>query len=52
MMKGIPKISLSTPVIDLEVLCESVVGFENLKLNGFNLTNDVASQGWEITPTG
>lgn len=47
MMEEIPKISLSTPVTKLEVLCESILDFENLKLNGFDLTSDVVTQGWE-----
>lgn len=48
MMEGFPEISLSTSVNELEVLCESIVDFENLKLNGLDLTSDVATHGWEV----
>ncbi|XP_050876619.1 uncharacterized protein LOC127080334 [Lathyrus oleraceus] len=47
-MEGIPEISLSTPVDQLEVLCETIVDFYNLKRNGLDLSGDVATQGCEV----
>lgn len=44
MVEGIPEISLSTQVTDLEVLCESIVDFGNSKQNGFDLYGDVSVQ--------
>lgn len=46
-IESLPKITLSTPIDEIEVLFESILYFYNLKLNGFDLTRDVASQGWE-----
>lgn len=43
--KNFPKIKLSTLVVDLEVICESIVDFSNLKLNEFDLTGDVTTKG-------
>src|SRR3954464_11789119 len=34
------------PTEDLEVLCESVVDFENLKANGFHPDARILAQGW------
>lgn len=34
-------------VPELEVLCESIVDFDNLKLNEFDLFEDIAKQKWE-----
>lgn len=31
----------------MEVLCEMIVDFDNLKTNDYELTRDVKSQGWE-----
>lgn len=42
--ENFPEITLSTPVVDLEVLCESIVDFDNLKLNQFDITGDVITQ--------
>lgn len=39
-------INLSTPFEQLEVLCELVVDFENLKENGMDLTPELKNQGW------
>lgn len=41
------KLILTTPINELEVLCELLVGFENLKDNGLNLLSVVKFQGWE-----
>lgn len=46
-IESLPEITLSTPIDEIEVLFESILYFYNLKLNGFDLTKDVASQGWE-----
>lgn len=43
MMEHIPEISLSTLVDSLEVLYETIVDFDNLKYNGFDLLDDVAT---------
>ena len=40
-------IHLSTPFEGLDVLCESLVDFENLRRNGVDLTEDLHKQGWE-----
>ncbi|KAI5435958.1 hypothetical protein KIW84_022401 [Lathyrus oleraceus] len=40
-------IHLSTPFEGLDVLCESLVDFENLRRNGVDLTEDLRKQGWE-----
>lgn len=48
MMEGILKISLSTQVDELESLYETIVDFDNLKQNGFDLSDDVVTQGWEV----
>lgn len=39
------RINLSTPFEQLEVLCELLVDFENLKENGMNLTQELKNQG-------
>lgn len=39
-------INLSTPFEQLEVLCELLVDFENLKENGMNITPELKNQGW------
>lgn len=45
--EGIQEISLSLPIEDLEVLCEMIVDFDNLKANGYDLIGDVKTLGWE-----
>lgn len=42
-MEDILGVSLSNPVDELEVLYESIIDFENLKKNGFDLIGHVAS---------
>lgn len=42
-----PHINLATPFEKLEVLCESLVDFDNLKRNGVDLTEELKKQGWE-----
>lgn len=42
-----PELKLTTPTNKLEVLCELMVDFENLKDNGFDFLDDVKIQGWE-----
>lgn len=42
-----PHIHLATPFEKIEVLCESLVDFENMKQNGVDLTEDFKMQGWE-----
>lgn len=42
-----PEVTLSTPVDNLEVLCELLVEFDNMKDNGVNLLTVVIFQGWE-----
>lgn len=39
-------INLATPFEKMEVLCESLVDFENMKRNGVDLTEDLKKQGW------
>ncbi|XP_050916658.1 uncharacterized protein LOC127131797 [Lathyrus oleraceus] len=39
-------INLSTPFEKLEVLCELLVDFDNLKENGMELTQELKNQGW------
>ena len=41
-------INLSTPFEQLEVLCELLVDFENLKDNGMDLTTKLKHYGWLI----
>lgn len=36
-----PLINLTTPFEKLEVLCESLVDFDNIKLNGIDLTEEL-----------
>lgn len=43
----LPHINLATPFEKLEVLCELLVDFDNLKKNGMDLTEDLENQGWE-----
>lgn len=42
-----PHIHLATPFDKLEVFCESLVDFENMKRNGIDLTLGLRKQGWE-----
>lgn len=42
-----PHIILATPFDKLKVLCESLVDFDNMKLNGVVLTEELKKQGWE-----
>lgn len=42
-----PHIHLTTPFEKLEVLCESLVDFENMKQNGIDLSEELRRQGWE-----
>lgn len=42
-----PHIHLATPFEKLEVLCEYLVDFENMKRNGLDLTEELRMQGWE-----
>lgn len=42
-----PYINLATPFKTLDVLCESLVDFDNMKLNGVDLTEKLKKQGWE-----
>ena len=42
-----PHIHLATPFDKLEVLCESLVDFDNMKRNGIDLTEELRMQGWE-----
>lgn len=46
--KGLYEISLSTLVTNLEVICESIVDFENLNTNRFDLSLEVTAQKWEV----
>lgn len=41
-----PHINLVTPFEKLEVLCELLVDFDNLKRNGIDLTEELENQGW------
>lgn len=41
------ELTLTAPANELEVLCELMVDFENLKDNGFDLLSVVKIQGWE-----
>ena len=41
-----PSRMLLTPIDSLEVLCELIVDFINMKENGYDLTPDVEFQGW------
>lgn len=45
--ENLQEIKLSTLVDELEVLCVLIVDFNSLKRNGFDLSGDVATQGWE-----
>ena len=45
--EGLQEITLSTLVIELKVLCEMIIDFDNIKANGFDLTEGVKFQGWE-----
>lgn len=42
-----PQINLATPFDKLEVLCESLVDFKNMKRNGIDLTEELIKKGWE-----
>lgn len=39
--------NLSTPFDKLEVLCDLLVDFDNLKANGMDLTQELENQGWD-----
>lgn len=41
-----PHINLAMPFEKLEVLCESLVDFDNLKRNDIDLTEELEKQGW------
>lgn len=41
-----PHINLATPFEKLEVLCELLVDFDNLKRNVIDLTEELEKQGW------
>src|SRR4051812_19656473 len=41
-----PLKTCSIPPSEMEVLCESSVDFENLRLNGFNTDAETMAQGW------
>jgi hypothetical protein len=41
-----PHINLATPFEKLEVLCESLVDFDNMRRNGIDLTEELRNQGW------
>lgn len=41
-----PHINLVTPLEKLEVLCELLVNFDNLKKKGMDLTEEMVNQGW------
>lgn len=41
-----PHINLATPFEKLEVLCELLVDFDNLKENGIDLNQEMENQGW------
>ncbi|XP_050919789.1 uncharacterized protein LOC127137363 [Lathyrus oleraceus] len=42
-----PHIHLAMPFDKLEVLCESLVDFDNMKHNGIDFTEELRMQGWE-----
>src|SRR3954465_13759111 len=42
----VPLKTCSIPSTELEVLCESSVDFENLRIHGFNPTAETLAQGW------
>lgn len=39
-------VNLATPFEQLEVFCELLVDFDNLKENGMDLTQELKNQGW------
>lgn len=41
MKEGNQEITFSNPLTQLEVLCELLVDFDNLKANGFDLIDEV-----------
>ena len=43
-----PHINLATPFEKLDVLCESLVDFENMRRNGVDLIEELRKQGWGI----
>lgn len=47
MKEGIQELTLSTPFTQLEILCELLVDFKNIKVNGFDLIDWVKTQNWE-----
>ena len=42
-----PHINLATPFEGLDVLCETLVDFDNMRRNGVDLTEELRLQGWE-----
>ncbi|KAI5399197.1 hypothetical protein KIW84_064542 [Lathyrus oleraceus] len=42
-----PHIHLATPFEKMEMLCETLVDFDNMKRNGIDLTDELKKQGWE-----
>lgn len=47
MKEGIQELTLSTLVTQLDVLCELLINFENLKVNGFDLIEGVKARDWK-----
>lgn len=43
--EGLQELTLSIPINELEVFCELIVNFDNIKENGFDLTEGVKYQG-------
>jgi hypothetical protein len=43
----LPHINLATPFEGLDVLCETLVDFDNMRRNGVDLTEELRIQGWE-----
>lgn len=42
-----PLTTLFIPNVDLDVICESIINFDNLYLNGLVLFEDITKQKWE-----
>ena len=40
-----PHVNLATPFENLEVLCELLIDFDNLKTNGMDLTQELETKG-------
>lgn len=47
-MEGIPELTFNTSVNELMVVCETIVDFQNLKDNGFDLIGTLTFQGWNV----